>query len=85
MVVRSNELKIDESPLTGESDLVTKNCEKDPMLLSGTRVMEGSGKIVVTAVGIHSQTGIIMGLLGAASDKRKEKTSKKGNYLNDSK
>jgi len=27
--------------------------------------MEGSGKMVVTAVGIHSQAGIIMALLGA--------------------
>lgn len=28
--------------------------------------MEGSGKIVITAVGVNSQTGIIMALLGAA-------------------
>jgi len=33
--------------------------------LTGTHVMEGSGKMVVTAVGIHSQAGIIMALLGA--------------------
>ncbi|EJW84443.1 hypothetical protein WUBG_04645 [Wuchereria bancrofti] len=30
--------------------------------------MEGSGKMVVTAVGVNSQTGIIMTLLGAAKD-----------------
>jgi len=34
---------------------------------AGTYVMEGSGKMVVTAVGIHSQTGIMMRLLGAAA------------------
>lgn len=34
----------------------------------GTHVMEGSGKMVVTAVGVNSQTGIIMTLLGAAKD-----------------
>lgn len=28
--------------------------------------MEGSGKMLVTAVGVNSQTGIIMTLLGAA-------------------
>lgn len=28
--------------------------------------MEGSGKMLVTAVGVNSQTGIIMMLLGAA-------------------
>ena len=31
--------------------------------------MEGSGKMVVTAVGINSQAGIIFSLLGAAQDK----------------
>lgn len=30
--------------------------------------MEGSGKIVVTAVGVNSQTGIIFTLLGAGED-----------------
>jgi len=30
--------------------------------------MEGSGKMVVTAVGINSQTGIIFSLLGASEE-----------------
>ena len=30
--------------------------------------MEGSGRMVVTAVGINSQTGIIFSLLGASED-----------------
>ena len=30
--------------------------------------MEGSGRIVVTAVGVSSQTGIILTLLGASED-----------------
>ncbi|KAI6214471.1 Plasma membrane calcium-transporting ATPase 3 [Aphelenchoides besseyi] len=66
IVIQSNDLKIDESSLTGESDQIRKSPEHDPMLLSGTHVMEGSGKILVTAVGVSSQTGIIMTLLGAA-------------------
>ena len=37
----------------------------------GTRIMEGSGKAVITAVGINSQAGIIFALLGAADDKKK--------------
>jgi len=32
----------------------------------GTRVMEGSGKAVITAVGVNSQAGIIFALLGSA-------------------
>ncbi|KAL3102112.1 hypothetical protein niasHS_003521 [Heterodera schachtii] len=59
-----NDLKIDESTLTGESDHIRKHPETDPILLSGTHAMEGSGRMVVTAVGMHSQTGIIMSLLG---------------------
>ena len=35
--------------------------------------MEGGAKVLVTAVGIHSQTGIIMSLLGATDTKEKEK------------
>ncbi|TKR96747.1 hypothetical protein L596_010725 [Steinernema carpocapsae] len=66
ILIQSNDLKIDESSLTGESDLIRKSPEHDPMLLSGTHVMEGSGKMLVTGVGVNSQTGIIMTLLGAA-------------------
>uniref|UniRef100_A0A671T2I8 Calcium-transporting ATPase n=1 Tax=Sinocyclocheilus anshuiensis TaxID=1608454 RepID=A0A671T2I8_9TELE len=64
VLIQSNVLKIDESSLTGESDHVKKTVDKDPMLLSGTHVMEGSGKMLVTAVGVNSQTGIIFTLLG---------------------
>lgn len=38
------------------------------LFLSGTHVMEGSGKVVVTAVGVNSQTGIIFTLLGAGEE-----------------
>ncbi|XP_043932863.1 plasma membrane calcium-transporting ATPase 3-like isoform X4 [Protopterus annectens] len=72
ILIQGNDLKIDESSLTGESDHVKKSLEKDPMLLSGTHVMEGSGRMVVTAVGINSQTGIIFTLLGAGEEEEKK-------------
>ncbi|XP_078517525.1 plasma membrane calcium-transporting ATPase 2 isoform X2 [Lissotriton helveticus] len=75
--IQGNDLKIDESSLTGESDQVRKSVDKDPMLLSGTHVMEGSGRMLVTAVGVNSQTGIIFTLLGA-SEGEEEKKDKKG-------
>ncbi|KAG9483417.1 hypothetical protein GDO78_009372 [Eleutherodactylus coqui] len=75
--IQGNDLKIDESSLTGESDQVRKSVDKDPMLLSGTHVMEGSGRMLVTAVGVNSQTGIIFTLLGA-SENEDEKKDKKG-------
>ncbi|KAM3925105.1 plasma membrane calcium-transporting ATPase 1 isoform 2-T4 [Leptodactylus fuscus] len=81
VLIQGNDLKIDESSLTGESDHVKKTLEKDPLLLSGTHVMEGSGKMVVTAIGVNSQTGIIFTLLGAGENEeekeKKEKKSKK--------
>nr|XP_034836749.1 plasma membrane calcium-transporting ATPase 3 isoform X4 [Maniola hyperantus] len=69
VLLQSNDLKIDESSLTGESDHVKKGESFDPMVLSGTHVMEGSGKMLVTAVGVNSQAGIIFTLLGAAVEK----------------
>ncbi|XP_078270137.1 plasma membrane calcium-transporting ATPase 2 isoform X4 [Rhinoraja longicauda] len=79
VLIQGNDLKIDESSLTGESDHVRKSADKDPMLLSGTHVMEGSGKMVVVAVGVNSQTGIIFTLLGAGSEEegKKDKKAKK--------
>uniref|UniRef100_A0A8C3Y9W8 Calcium-transporting ATPase n=1 Tax=Catharus ustulatus TaxID=91951 RepID=A0A8C3Y9W8_CATUS len=79
--IQGNDLKIDESSLTGESDQVRKSVDKDPMLLSGTHVMEGSGRMLVTAVGVNSQTGIIFTLLGAGGEEE-EKKDKKGKSPN---
>jgi Ca2+ transporting ATPase len=56
------------------------------MVLSGTHIMEGSGKVLVTAVGINSQAGIIFALLGAVEDQANEqdkedkKRRKKGQF-----
>uniref|UniRef100_A0A673LW34 P-type Ca(2+) transporter n=1 Tax=Sinocyclocheilus rhinocerous TaxID=307959 RepID=A0A673LW34_9TELE len=78
VLIQGNDLKIDESSLTGESDHVCKSVDKDPMLLSGTHVMEGSGKMLVTAVGVNSQTGIIFTLLGAGELEEEKTDCKKG-------
>ncbi|XP_044534281.1 plasma membrane calcium-transporting ATPase 1 isoform X4 [Gracilinanus agilis] len=77
ILIQGNDLKIDESSLTGESDHVKKTLDKDPLLLSGTHVMEGSGRMVVTAVGVNSQTGIIFTLLGAGGEEEEKKDEKK--------
>jgi len=62
IVFGEKELKLDESAMTGESDLLTKNRE-NPFLLSGTKVMEGLGKMLVVCVGENSQAGIIKALI----------------------
>ncbi|CAI9297641.1 unnamed protein product [Lactuca saligna] len=52
-------LLIDESSLTGESDPVIIN-EKKPFLLAGTKVQDGSAKMLVTAVGMKTEWGKLM-------------------------
>lgn len=71
-IITASDLKIDEASLTGETDLIKKN-EDNMTIFSGTHVMEGSGQILVTAVGLNSQNGIIMRLLGATDEKEDEK------------
>lgn len=63
VVLQANDLKIDESNITGESELVDKTLN-DVTLFSGTKVMTGSGRMLITAVGQHTQSGIIMLTLG---------------------
>ncbi|XP_061446407.1 plasma membrane calcium-transporting ATPase 1-like [Rhineura floridana] len=77
LLLQGYDLKVDESSLTGESNHVKKSLTGDPMLLSGTHVMEGSGKMVITAVGVNSQTGIILTLLGAGEDQPEKNHSDK--------
>lgn len=67
VLIQGNDLQIDESSFTGETDMMKKG-DSDPMLLSGTHVMEGRGKMLVTAVGINSQVGKIFSLLGVGGD-----------------
>ena len=53
----SGGLKMDESSLTGESVLITKN--PGDIVLSGTTAVQGSAKMVIIAVGINSVAGKI--------------------------
>ncbi|CAJ1967623.1 unnamed protein product [Sphenostylis stenocarpa] len=52
-------LIIDESSLTGESEPVDID-EKRPFLLSGTKVQDGQGKMIVTTVGMRTEWGKLM-------------------------
>lgn len=60
-------LYIDESSLSGESEPV--HIEKSrPFLLSGTKVQEGSGKMLVTSVGMRTEWGRLMVTLSEGGD-----------------
>lgn len=68
-IVESNNLQIDESPLTGESKAIDKDIERylrdaaladrRNMVYRGTHVLAGSGKAIVTSVGINTEIGKI--------------------------
>jgi Ca2+-transporting ATPase len=58
---------IDESSMTGESQPSIKD-ESKPFLLSGTKVQDGSGKMLVTGVGMNTEWGHLMAKLGEEDD-----------------
>ena len=58
-LISFSSLKLDESSLTGESEPVEKN-EQDKYIISGSKVVDGMGKMIVLAVGISSQNGKLL-------------------------
>ena len=54
---------MDESHMTGESDDVRKNLSETPVLLSGSKVLEGQCSALCVAVGVNSQMGLITSLV----------------------
>ena len=85
LLIEGNNIKIDESSLTGESNSVKKNSyqicleeiksgNKKPssnILLCGTNVVEGNGTGIVIAIGEYSQKGIIQGTIDNAQEDNK--------------
>ncbi len=51
--------RVDESQLTGESDDVVKDPVATPVCFSGSKILEGYGRLLVLAVGPNSQQGLI--------------------------
>ncbi|KAK4348607.1 hypothetical protein RND71_031362 [Anisodus tanguticus] len=60
-------LLIDESSLTGESEPINVTAE-NPFLLSGTKVRDGSCKMLITTVGMRTQWGKLMATLSEGGD-----------------
>ncbi|KAL0545568.1 hypothetical protein IC582_015455 [Cucumis melo] len=67
LFVSGYSLLINESSLTGESEPVNVNSQ-NPFLLSGTKVQDGSCKMVVTSVGMRTQWGKLMATLSEGGD-----------------
>ncbi|XP_078178069.1 calcium-transporting ATPase 10, plasma membrane-type-like [Carex rostrata] len=60
-------LLIDESSLTGESEPINVHSD-NPFLLSGTKVQDGSCKMLITTVGMRTQWGKLMATLTEGGD-----------------
>ncbi|KAL0217748.1 hypothetical protein RCL1_008597 [Eukaryota sp. TZLM3-RCL] len=57
LLIKGQDVRCDESAMTGESDEIKKTPETCPFLLSGCPITSGTGIMVVTAVGVRSQAG----------------------------
>ncbi|EEF49665.1 putative calcium-transporting ATPase 13, plasma membrane-type [Ricinus communis] len=56
-------LKLDESSMTGESEHVEVDGHRNPFVLSGTKVIDGFGSMIVTSVGMNTAWGEMMSSL----------------------
>ncbi|CAL9089186.1 unnamed protein product, partial [Musa acuminata var. zebrina] len=57
--ISGHSLAIDESSMTGESKVVHKD-QKAPFLMAGCKVADGYGNMLVSAVGINTEWGLLM-------------------------
>ncbi|KAL3582497.1 hypothetical protein D5086_016829 [Populus alba] len=60
LFIDGHSLQLDESSMTGESDHVEINHKKNPFLVSGTKVADGYGQMLVTSVGMNTTWGEMM-------------------------
>ncbi|XP_020083274.1 calcium-transporting ATPase 8, plasma membrane-type-like isoform X1 [Ananas comosus] len=59
ILISGHSLAIDESSMTGEAKIVHKD-QKAPFLMSGCKVADGYGTMLVSAVGINTEWGLLM-------------------------
>ncbi|XAR63716.1 Calcium-transporting ATPase [Bertholletia excelsa] len=59
ILISGHSLAIDESSMTGESKIVHKS-SKAPFLMSGCKVADGYGSMLVTSVGLNTEWGLLM-------------------------
>nr|XP_019708081.2 calcium-transporting ATPase 5, plasma membrane-type [Elaeis guineensis] len=59
ILISGHSLAIDESSMTGEAKNVHKD-QKAPFLMSGCKVADGYGTMLVTSVGVNTEWGLLM-------------------------
>ncbi|XP_042518632.1 calcium-transporting ATPase 12, plasma membrane-type-like [Macadamia integrifolia] len=63
-------LQVDESSMTGESDHVEVDGARNPFLISGAKVADGYGRMLVTSVGMNTAWGEMMSSINRDSNER---------------
>ncbi|CAN4091238.1 unnamed protein product [Withania somnifera] len=67
ILIEGHSLQVDESSMTGESDHVEINLGQYPFLISGTKVVDGYGMMLVTSVGMNTTWGEMMSEISSDS------------------
>lgn len=70
LFLSGHSLQVDESSMTGESDHVELNTTENPFLLSGTKVVDGYGQMLVTSVGMDTAWGEMMSSISRDSEEQ---------------
>ncbi|XP_044468403.1 putative calcium-transporting ATPase 13, plasma membrane-type [Mangifera indica] len=70
LFLEGHSLKVDESSMTGESDSVEINSKENPFMLSGTKVTDGYGFMMVTSVGMSTAWGEMMSSISRDLDEQ---------------
>ncbi|KAH0640327.1 hypothetical protein KY285_036913 [Solanum tuberosum] len=70
ILVEGHSLQVDESSMTRESDHVEINLTQNPFLISGTKVVDGYGMMLVTSVGMNTTWGEMMSQISSDSNEQ---------------
>ncbi|KAL2929959.1 putative calcium-transporting ATPase 13 plasma membrane-type [Bienertia sinuspersici] len=70
LFIEGHSLQVDESSMTGESDHVGVDKAQNPFLVSGTKVADGYGNMLVTSVGMNTTWGELMSSVSRNTDEQ---------------
>lgn len=70
LFLKGHSLHVDESSMTGESDHLELDSTGNPFLLSGTKVVNGYGQMLVTSVGMDTAWGEMMSSISRDSEEQ---------------
>ncbi|XP_057965585.1 calcium-transporting ATPase 12, plasma membrane-type isoform X2 [Malania oleifera] len=70
LLLDGHSLQVDESSMTGESEHVEVEAIRNPFLFSGSKVVDGYGRMLVTSVGMNTTWGEMMSSISRDSNER---------------